>query len=119
MTIQLTQPVTVCIYRPETQVARSISSIPGAAVLLTVIRMPEGYPPYQSVKLLEGHEMHCPYDPEWLAEHLTVVWKEVGDALMRGLPNVHTVEVPSPELCEQVKALFEIEEEEAEEEEEE
>lgn len=114
--ISLMKPVTICVYKPETQVARSTSTIPGAAVLMTMIRMPEGFAPYQNLRLLEPHEMHCPYDPEWLAEHLAVLWKEVGDALLQGLPDIHTVDVPSAELCDQVKELNAIDEEEAEEE---
>ncbi len=100
--------VTIHIYKPETKVARTHTPTSGCAMMMTVVRMPDGYQPWVEQRLLEPHEMHCPYNPEWLAEHLAVIWRQVGNTLLKQLPDIYTIDTPSSELCEQIKALYDV-----------
>jgi hypothetical protein len=94
--------IQVTLFKPETAFARANAAQPGLACLQVTVKLPDDKLTYDH-RWLTPAEMHCPFDPKWLHEHVSIVWRNVLDAVMPS--DIVVIEKCSPARCEVEKFL--------------
>lgn len=103
--------IQVTLFKPESAFARTNAERPGLACLQVVVKLPDDKITFDQ-RWLTPAEMHCPFDPKWLHEHVSIVWKNVMEAVMPD--DIIVIEKCSPARCEVEKFLNRKREEDGE-----
>jgi len=69
--------IATVFFTPECAYSRQQAPTEGHGCFRVIINLPGEQATFKDY-WLEPHEMHCPYDPQWRAEQVEIVWKELG-----------------------------------------